>query len=324
MTLQVGFVGTGWFSDKHAQMLTGMEGVQVSAICGSSLEKAERMARDYTDAKGYASIHEMLDDRRLDAVYVCVPPFAHGEIEHALIERGIPFFVEKPLATELTTPSEIMKAIAQKQLLTSVGYHFRYTDSAARAKTLLEGSKLGMAHGYWLGSMPSVAWWRKAEGSGGQLVEQTTHIVDLLRYVAGEVVEVYAAFAQRSMHELEQGVTVPDVGTVTLKLASGAVASIINTCMLAKGKHSAGLQLITDAGLLELGQDSLKEVVSGRTTVYENRTNPYEAENRAFIHAVRTGDAAGILSTYADAWRTQQITVAANLSAERGQPISLL
>jgi len=34
-------------------------------------------------------VEEMLDKQKLDAVYICVPPYAHGEIEHALIERNI-------------------------------------------------------------------------------------------------------------------------------------------------------------------------------------------------------------------------------------------
>lgn len=322
MTLHIGFVGTGWFARKHAQMLAGMEGVKVASVCGSSLDKAERMASDYPDARGYASVDEMLDGRRLDAVYICVPPFAHGGIERVLCEREIPFFVEKPLGTGIETPTDILRAVSERRLLTSVGYHFRYTDGAAHAKKLLQERTLGMAAGYWLGSMPSVAWWRRAEGSGGQFVEQTTHIVDLLRYIAGEVTEVYAVYADRVMQGKKEGVTVPDVGTVTLKLESGAVATIVNTCLL-PAMHRAGLQLFTDVGVMEVGLGFFKDMTKERITEYKDTGDPYEAENRAFLHAVRTGDDSGILSAYADAWRTQQITAFANRSAESGMPVRL-
>jgi myo-inositol 2-dehydrogenase / D-chiro-inositol 1-dehydrogenase len=322
MSLKIGLFGTGWFGKMHADMLAGMEGVEISGICGSSLDKAEKMAQSYRDAKAYASAADMLDERKLDAVYVCVPPFAHADIELALVERGIPFFVEKPLAAELETPTRILQAIEDKKLLTSVGYHFRYMDGTARAAGLLKERTIGMALGYWMGGMPGVYWWRKAEGSGGQFVEQTTHIVDLLRYLLGEVDEVYAAFAGRHMHTKEEGVEVPDVGTVTLKMKSGAVATISNSCMLPIG-HLTGLHVYTDAGVLELSHGGLKELVEGRTTEYKNQLSPYEKENRAFIHAVRTGDTSAILSTYADAWRTQQVTTAANQSAASGMPVKL-
>jgi myo-inositol 2-dehydrogenase / D-chiro-inositol 1-dehydrogenase len=322
MTLNIGIVGTGWFGAKHARLLASMKDVRVSAICGSTLDKAEELARDFPHAQGYSSIHTMLDRCKLDAVYICVPPFAHGEIELAVAERGIPFFVEKPLGVDLQAPSSILEAVRQHRTLTSVGYHFRYLDSTTMARILLQDRTVGMAIGYWMGSMPGVYWWRQQTLSGGQIVEQTTHIIDLLRYLLGEVTEVYAACSQRVMHTKEDQVSVPDVGTMSLKLASGAVASISNASMLPAG-HYAGLNIYTDAGLLELNREGLKDVQASQTTNYLNHLDPYETETRAFLHAVRTGDSSGILSSYEDAWRSQQVAVALNQSAATGLPVKL-
>lgn len=326
MTLKIGLFGTGSFGNMYAKMLVGMDGVELSAICGTSLEKSEHMARNFRDAKAYASVTDMLNDKKLDAAYICVPPFAHEEIEEGLAGQGIPFFVEKPLATDLETPSRILKAVTEKNLITSVGYHFRYMDGTARALELLRDRTVGMALGYWMGGMPQSSWWKQQKGSGGQFVEQTTHIVDLLRYLLGEVEEVSATYARRHMHSKVEGVEVPDVGTVTLKMECGAVATIANTCMMPL-VHKMGLDVYTDAGVLELSQTGLKDIAAGRTTEYlnnvYNRLAPYEKVNNTFIHAVRTGNSSGILSTYADAWRTQQITTATNRSAETGQTIRL-
>ncbi|WP_438445304.1 Gfo/Idh/MocA family protein [Gorillibacterium sp. sgz5001074] len=322
MALKIGMIGTGWFADMHAKLLAGMEDVRIVSVCGSSLEKAERMAGRFAGTAAYASVHDMLDAEPLDAVYICVPPFAHGTIELALAERNIPFLVEKPLGVDLETPSTILQAVTERKLITSVGYHFRYMDGTTIAAELLKSRTPGMALGYWMGGMPGVYWWRKQDGSGGQFVEQTTHIVDLLRYLLGEVNEVYAVYGNRHMHTTEEDVTVPDVGTVTLRMKNGMVATVANTCMMPIG-HTAGLHVYTDAGVLELGAGGLKEILADRTTEYKNRSNPYEAENRAFLHAVRTGDTSGIRSTYENAWKTQQVTVAANRSAESGLPVRL-
>ena len=73
MTLQIGIIGTGWFSKVHADILTRMEGVRVASVCGTTLEKAEAMASVY-DATGYDNLEHMLDGEKLDAVYICVPP----------------------------------------------------------------------------------------------------------------------------------------------------------------------------------------------------------------------------------------------------------
>jgi myo-inositol 2-dehydrogenase / D-chiro-inositol 1-dehydrogenase len=321
-TMRIGIVGTGWFAAKHAGILSSMDHVTVSGVCGSSLAKSKAFQRDFASARAYASVHEMLDGCKLDAVYICVPPFAHGEIELALIARGIPFLVEKPLAVDLETPTTILNAVRKDGIITSVGYHFRYLEGTVLASELLRERTIGMSLGYWMGSMPGVYWWRQAELSGGQAIEQTTHIVDLLRHVVGEVTEVYAAFADTVMHMKGPGVSVPDVGTITLKMENGSIANISNTCILPAGHHS-GLYIYTDAGVLELSRNGLKDVLDGRTTEYLNRIDPYEAETRAFLHAVRTGDTSGILSTYEDAWRTQQVTVAAVQSAKTGLPVKL-
>ena len=323
MKIQVGIAGTGSFGMMHAEKLSKIGDVNVAAFTATSAEKADKAARMFDDARGYASLDDMLSDRKLDAVYICVPPFAHGDIERALIERNIPFLVEKPIGIDTTTPKELLGAIEAKGLITSVGYHYRYMDSVSRALELLNERTIAMALGFWMGSMPRVSWWRSMSDSGGQFVEQTTHMVDLLRFTAGEIVEVYAAYGDRIMSNAENNVTVPDVGTVTMKLASGAVATISNTCAIPAGGRN-GLHIYTNKGVLELSHGKLINFEHGVRTEYSDHSNPYDRENEAFLHAIRTGDISQIRSSYADAWRTHQVTMAANESAESGMPVKLV
>ncbi|MGM0873193.1 MAG: Gfo/Idh/MocA family protein [Bacillota bacterium] len=321
--INVGIIGTGWFSGVHAKILNEMEGVQIKAICGTTKQKAEDYASAYDHAKGYGELTEMLDGEKLDAVYICVPPFAHGEIEMELIDRGIPFLVEKPLGVDLETPKKIVSKLKEQPLITSVGYHFRYRDSVTLLKNELEKSTLGMVTGGWMDSMPTVPWWRNQETSGGQFIEQTTHFVDLLRYVAGEIDEVYAAYGSRSLTERYDNVTVHDVGTVTLKLNSGVIANLSNTCILPNADSKIGLDFYTDKGILHIDHNGLEKSAEGITSVKKDPVDPYMKENEAFIHAVRTGDTSMILSDYEDAYRTQVVTVAALRSAETGMPIKI-
>ncbi|MNO42950.1 4-carboxy-2-hydroxymuconate-6-semialdehyde dehydrogenase [compost metagenome] len=323
MGLNIGIIGTGWFSKVHADILAASEGASVAAICGTSLAKAEGLASHYKGARAFANVNEMLDTAKPDAVYICVPPMSHGDIETALIDRGIPFLVEKPLGTDLKSPEEILYKIEQKPLITSVGYHFRYKDSVNQLKELLGDQTLGMALGAWMGDMPQVAWWRKQDGSGGQFIEQTTHIVDLLRYIAGEVEEVYAAYGNRVVHQKHEGVGVADVGTVTMKLSSGAVATISNTCILPGGVGEIGLSLYTDKSILSWNPDQLEVTSAGVKSIYSGTNNPYVAENEAFLHALRTGDTSRIRSGYGDAIKTQRVTYAALESARSGKPVRI-
>ncbi|WP_326160899.1 Gfo/Idh/MocA family oxidoreductase [Neobacillus niacini] len=319
--MKVGFIGTGWFAKTHAAILAGIDGIEVTAFCGTSMEKAEKEARNWSNAKGFTNVDEMLDKQKLDAVYICVPPMAHSEIEYALIDRNIPFFVEKPLGID-EQPFEIAKKIDETGLITSVGYHWRYKETTKKALSLLDNRKVGIALGYWMGDMPMVPWWRDVNKSGGQFVEQTTHIVDLLRFLCGEITEVYAAYGSAIMQEKVDGTTVSDVGSVTMKLQNGMVATISNTCIL-NHSNKVGLDLFTEEGIIELRNELLREIKGKQILEHKDQGNPYIEENKIFLEAVKTGNIEKILSDYKDSLKTYQVTLAANQSAMSGQPIRL-
>ncbi|MFC0472750.1 Gfo/Idh/MocA family protein [Halalkalibacter kiskunsagensis] len=323
MSLQIGIVGTGNFSKLHAGILEKMEDVRIQAVCGTSKEKAEKFASQFNHAHAYEDVQIMLDSEKLDAVYICVPPMTHGKIEMEVIERYIPLFVEKPLGINLDLPTEIVRAIEDKSLITSVGYHFRYKKSSQQLKEMLENQKIGMAIGQWMGGMPMVPWWRNQQGSGGQFNEQTTHLVDLLRFTAGEVEEVFAMFGNQVMHEKVDSVTVADIGTVSLKLRNGSIATLSNTCIMPKDTYRCGLTFYTDQSIIDWQFDGLQVKMNGEQSEIKDQTNPYEVENEAFIHAIRTKDTSRILSNYENAYKTQEVTSAAFQSAATGKPIKL-
>ena len=323
MTIKVGMIGTGYFSMFHAEILSKLEGVEITAIYGTSLDKAEAMAAKFPHAIGYADLDTMLDASHLDAVYICVPPMAHGEIELALIKRRIPFFIEKPLSQNNEVPAKIMAELKRTPLITSVGYHYRYSDSIAKLKSEMNNQNIGIVLGYYMTSMPKVPWWRNQASSGGQFIEQTTHIVDLLRYICGEVVEVNAVFGSQILSARDESVTVADVGTVTMKLHNGIIANLSNTCILPESVDKTGITLFTDQGIVDWSPKHLKVSGIDSTTKFVDIANPYQTESEVFIHAIRTGDSTRILSNYEDAYQTHKVTLAALESAVTGSSVKV-
>jgi len=323
VTIKIGMVGTGGFSKKHADILTEMNHVRVVAVCGTSEEKAKRFAEQYDSMKGYHDFYEMLNNEMLDGVYLCVPPMAHGEMELALIERGIPFFVEKPLGVTTRVPKKVVEALEKTPVVTAVGYHFRYLESIQYLKRLLKDHTVGMVTGRWMGSMPEVSWWRNQALSGGQLNEQATHIVDLLRYLLGESEEVHAYEAQRVMNQRKENVTVADVGTVNIRFASGVIANIVNACILPEGLDEVGFTMYTDSAVIEWTPESLTIKTVKTEKVMVDRKDPYLQEDQVFIQSIKSGSNEHILSTYQDAYNTQRMTDAARVSVEQRFPINL-
>ncbi|MEN3001672.1 MAG: Gfo/Idh/MocA family oxidoreductase [Armatimonadota bacterium] len=320
-TVRIGFVGVGGIAHAHLDALSQIENVALVAFCDVDASRAEATATRFS-GRAYTDFEAMLRAESLDALYVCVPPHAHEGIEERAAEKGIHLFVEKPVARTLQRARQIEAAIQRAGVLSSVGYHFRYYSATDRARERLQGLPIGMVIGYWHGGMPGAPWWRQHALSGGQMVEQTTHIVDLARYLVGEIVEVHAYFAQGVAPLPYPESDVSEAGVVALRFANGAVGVISNTCML-NVPGEVALKIYTPNRLVELSWGKVIETEANRREEYTPRENPYLSEDRAFIEAIRTGNRDLIRSPYADAVRTLAVTLAADESARTGKPIKV-
>lgn len=312
---RVGFVGAGIIANRHAGVLLGFEDVRIVAAADPQKERAQELAAR-CGATAYADFHEMIGREDLDAVYICVPPFAHGAPEAAALDRGLPFFVEKPLAVELETAETIARRVAEKGLPTAVGYHWRYLDTVERAQELLSARPARLALGYWLDSTPPPAWWVKEAGSGGQMVEQTTHIFDLARLLVGDVQTVYAAGSRLDRPEFPDA-DVFDVSTAALQFASGALGSLASTCLL-NWPHRIGLHLFSEGMAIELTEFELTIDVGKGRPVRHAEGDPFAREDRAFIDATQ-GKPNRIRAPYAEALETHRLTMTAAQSAREGR-----
>ncbi len=319
MKVRVGFVGCGGIANAHMERLGRMEDVELVAFCDTAEEKAQSSAQRW-GGRAYTSHHEMLEKEKLDALYVAVPPIAHTDAEIIAAQQGIHLFIEKPIALTLEKAKEIASAIKSAGVISSVGYHFRYMDTTEEAQRIVEGKKIGMVLGYWMGGFPGAYWWRRMDMSGGQMVEQTTHIVDLARLFCGEVEEVYAVYGWGILTDIPDS-DVPDVGTVTLKFKNGIVGTISNACILSQG-YTVGLHLFLRDLILEVG-GRLRVLEPGKTLEMSCRVDPYWQEDRIFIDAIKKNDPSAIRSPYEDAVKSLAVSLAANKSVKEGKAVKV-
>lgn len=321
MSVKTGFVGCGGIANAHMKNLVQMDNAEMVAFCDIVEERAKAAADEY-GGKAFTSHAEMYEQVEMDAVYVCLPPFAHTDQETLAVEAGISLFVEKPIALTMEKAREVEAAIAAADIIDCVGYHWRYHEPIAWAKQALEGQTIAIVLGYWMGGLPQVAWWRVKEQSGGQILEQTTHIVDLARYLAGDVERVSAEMALRVMGDVEN-LNITDVGTVNLRFESGAIGNITNSCV-PPGMMGSGLNVAGEDTVCFITQNTLRtRTAEGTDEKSWEWKAPHWRESEVFLKATETGDASGILSDYSDAVKSLAVSIAANQSAETGQPVAI-
>lgn len=320
MSIRIACIGAGFIGARHLANLSTMEGVEIAAVADVDLERARGHTAHY-GGRPYAHWQAMLERERPDAAYLCLPPFAHGEPEEALIAAGVPFFVEKPLGLTPDLPERLARQIEARGLLTSAGYHWRYVDTVDRARTLAAGWPPRLALGYWLDLLPPPPWWTRRDRSGGQIVEQTTHIIDLARYLVGEVSHIAGAACSGSL-EHPPGADIEAASAAVLQFESGAVGVISSSC-LAHYPHRIGLWLYAQDMVIECREQSLAvETPAGRET-HIPQADAYLSEDRAFIHALKTGDRSVIRAPYDEALRTHQLTLRIAEAAREGRARAL-
>ena len=316
---RIGFVGAGYVAGKHLRALLGFDDVKVVAVADPSDERSRAFA-ERCGAAAYGNAPEMLEREELDAVFICVPPFAHGALEAAIIERGLPFFVEKPLGTDLPTVEALADRVAAQGLVTAAGYHWRYLDITERAQELVSQKPPRLALGYWLDVTPPPEWWVTEAYSGGQMVEQTTHIFDLARVLVGEVTRVYAV-SSRTERAAFPTADICDVSTATLHFASGAIGTIASTCLLNWG-HRMGLHLLCEGMVIELSEFDMLVNVGQGGPVQQAQGDPFAREDRDFVDAVQ-GKPNRIRVPYREALKTHRLVTAVARSAREGRALDL-
>lgn len=315
---RVGLVGAGGVAQRHARVLAGFDDVELVGVTDVAPEAASALAAQH-GGRACADVAELLATE-LDAVYVCVPPFAHGPAEEAVIEAGVPMFVEKPVAVDLSTAERIADLVARRGLRTAVGHHWRYLSVLDQARDLLADRPVRMVSGAWLDKVPPVAWWSRRDRSGGPVVEQAAHVLDLIRVLAGEVTEV-TAYGNGTPPPVD-GADIDSVTTAALRFADGAVGTLSAACVLG-WKHRAGLEILADGLALVITEDGLSiRDADGERHLPADPEAARVAVDRAFVDAVR-GIGDDVRVPYAEALATQQLALAVADSARTGTTVRL-
>ena len=319
MAVKVGFIGTGGIAGAHLKNLKTFEDIEFVTMCDVVEEKAKARADEF-GGKPFTDFREMFDKVEMDALYICTPPFAHGEQERIACEKGIPMFIEKPIGVTLDQAVIINEMVQRSGVITSVGYHWRYGSGAQTALSVLKEEKILGALGYWMGGLPGVHWWRVRAESGGQHVEQTTHIFDLCRYMVGSDAVLVQAVANSGGMTDVPDYDVDDISMVNIEFKNGVVANITSCCAM-KGWSRVQFEVFCPGLVLNVGGGAATINREGKAE--EVAEAPALNRDRVFIDAVKTGDSSKILSPYADALETHKITMAASKSFETGKAIDV-
>jgi predicted dehydrogenase len=327
MALRVAVIGAGRRGRAHTGAVADCEDeASVVAIADVDEVRAhDLVAADAPFAVPYADAMAMLRETQPDVVYVTSPPPLHREQTVAALEAGAHVVLEKPIALTVEDAEAIGETAVRTGRLVHVCHQLRYSQGVAELRELLSRQPVALTHIWNYRKGPDIPGnWSRTWG-GGHVVEWGIHYLDLCRYLMGtEAVEVYARYADQVLRGQPTWDNW-DSYSVTVQWANGAVGSYASTYALKPGIPSeSGLVIVAAEGKASFGWNGSTWTTPEETLSWSGQPGDGERElARAFLAAVRTGEAADLRQSYDDALRTHRLVMGANASAARGAPVSL-
>ena len=323
MTLGIGLVGAGRMGSLHLQKVSDMKEVRVAGVCDLEEQRSVELCQLY-GGKAYTDLETMLDTENLDVLYVCNPVQAHAKAARLAADRGVNLFIEKPLTLDLREGREMVEAVEKAGVLCAVGYQYRYQQVLDRIHDALHSEPISLVHGYWYWTVPPVAATRSKEVSGGPIVDQLTHLIDLGRLFAGEVERVSAEYTLNTRKD--EDFDNWDGSSVILRFEDGAIGSFSSTLSLYPSLiHNPNLSYM---GLEIFIKDKMVRFQPNKATIYHSDhvtqwSNQEGEVDLEFMRACRDGDPVSIRSTLRDAYKSLAVSLACNEAALRGESVAV-
>ena len=330
--LKIGVAGVGRLGKMYARYFCGrIENATLSAIADVSKTTLQATGSELEVSKQFAHPEDLIADKGVDAVVIVSPTSTHKEIAVHAAEAGKPTFCEKPLSISLPDALDMQRSIERSGTFFQMGFQRRFDKGYVAAKQKIADGVIGDLVLFKSSSRdpfrPSLEY-LNPETSGGQIIDQGIHDLDLARWFMGEVQSVYSIGATLAYPEMKS-INDIDNAVVSLRFDSGALGSID---MSRNGVYGYDIrtEILGTSGTLKIGYlretplyVMTREGISHDTVPYfpERFEQAYVSQLQDFVNNVLQEKEPSV--TCADGVAALNLSVAATQSYKEGRPVDI-
>ncbi len=336
--LRFAFLGCGAISKKHAESLRRIDDAELVAVCDRDKEAARIRAEEY-GARAYDDPRRMIEAEEVDVLSILTPSGAHAGQVLDLVDTGVHFVVEKPMALRLEKADQIIRACAERDVHLFVVQQNRFNPPIQALKKALDDGRFGKLV---LGTV-RVRWcrtqdyydakdWRGTWAlDGGVATNQASHHIDMLEWLMGRVESVMAMTETRLAN-----IEAEDTACALLRFTSGALGVIEATTATRPKDLEGSLSILGERGAVEVGGFFMNELKTWQfaeprpedETIFETHgANPdlfawnHTEYLKDVVKAIRT-NTKGLVEGL-EGRRSLELITAIYESAETGQEVRL-
>jgi predicted dehydrogenase len=205
-TLRVGMIGYRFMGKAHSnawrqapRFFPLQAEVEMDTICGRDAQAVEQARKQFGWKNASADWRKVIDDPSIDIVDINTPNDSHAEIAIAAAKAGKHVLCEKPLAMDVKQAQEMVDAVKKAKIVHMICHNYRRIPAIAHARKMIEEGALGDIFHYrarysqdWIVDPNFPLVWRLQKGVSGSGAhgDINAHIIDLGRYLVGEIKEV--------------------------------------------------------------------------------------------------------------------------------------
>jgi myo-inositol 2-dehydrogenase/D-chiro-inositol 1-dehydrogenase len=260
--LRIGLIGTGRIGQVHAANIAASPDAELVWIADPFIEGARGVAERF-GGRATADADEIFAADDVDAVLIASPTPTHVDLIEKAIDRGIPVLCEKPIDLDIARVDALRPKVAAAGVPVALGFNRRFDPAFAEVRARVAAGEIGPLEQLTIISRdPAAPPADYVAVSGGIFRDMTIHDFDMARFFLPEIVSVSATGTQAFDPGARQHGDF-DTAVTTLRTASGAVVTIVNS------RHSA---IGYDQRIEAFGANGMLQVANAPTSLVSAST----------------------------------------------------
>ncbi len=216
-----GFIGCGEVTElKSGPAFNEVEGSHVEAVYSRKIEKVCDYAKRHHINKWYTDAQELINDNKINAIYIATPPSSHATYAIMAMKAGKPVYIEKPLAASYEDCARINRISKKTGIPCFVAYYRRYLPYFKKVKEILNSGIIGTIANVQIrfsvpprdldyNSKEQRPWRLQPDiAGGGYFYDLAPHQLDLLQEYFGVITRAHGYVANRAhLYEAEDNIS---------------------------------------------------------------------------------------------------------------------